>query len=339
MRRRVKHIMHRHLQSVSHGSVSWAFRKWVSTHHELLHQNHAEELERTQHRWARKRVKDALVRRFNVSTRDQLHWAMKVWKGFVHNCILTDHIRRRVYTALNSRSLSSSKESKLWAMRQWQEFVHVCHKKDLADDLAAARAIHGTLHDEHLRRRVKQVIGTRYMHNVKEQMRWAMGLWRDWVHELKELDHVTRRVRSMLQQRFLRTSAGMVSEAFHKWKKVVHLDTIEEHKEFVRQATQRRIRSCLERRMMGSNRDMLRWGLRTWKEALHMMHADNLQEAIDKRLEEQLEMQRQHDAEVPLCSLTKFHSLPFFMTEYCQQRKDFVILTQILLYFRSESTV
>ena len=297
-KRRVKHVMHRYFASASHKSISWAFRKWVSSYHELLHEDHAKVVEATAHERARERVRDALTRRFNVSTRDQLHWVMKVWKGFVHDCVQNDHIRKRVYTVLTTRSLVSSKEMRQWAMRQWTEYVHMCHKHDLKRQLDQANAHHGALQQDHVRRRVKQFIGARYFHTTREQLRWALSLWRDWISELKELDHVTTRVRVMLKHRFMRTAAGMVSNSFHKWRKVVHLDTLDEHKEFMRQATQRRIRNCLERRLMGSNRDRLRWGFRTWKEALHFIHTEGLSETIERQQQEHREQQKHHEEEV-----------------------------------------
>ena len=149
-KRRIKHMLHRHLNGALHQSTSWAFRQWVHAYHLIVHEEKA-----AQNKAAlMKRVKDAFIRRSLVSVNDQLQWAMKKWRYFIHHDVHNEHIRNRIYTCLNNRGLASTKDSMLWGLRQWQEFVHACHKEDLAKET-------DRIHDHHITKRVKNMIATR----------------------------------------------------------------------------------------------------------------------------------------------------------------------------------
>ena len=71
-------------------------------------------------------------------------------------------------------------------------------------------------------------------------------------------DHVGERVKNVMKFKLMECANSYVSWGFRRWKKVVHLATIEEHKQFLHQATQRRIKSCMERSLMGTVKDMYR---------------------------------------------------------------------------------
>ena len=83
-------------------------------------------------------------------------------------------------------------------------------------------------------------------------------LWKDWVQDCIFRDHVGERVRQVMKFKLMECANSYINWGFRHWKKVVHLATIEEHKQFLHQATQRRIKSCIERSLMGSVSDMYR---------------------------------------------------------------------------------
>ena len=149
-KRRIKHMLHRHLNGALHQSTSWAFRQWVQAYHLLVH----EEKARQNRAALMKRVKDAFIRRSLISVKDKLTWAMKKWRYFIHHDVHNEHIRNRVYTCLNKRGLATTKESLLWGFRNWQEFIHACHKDELAKKSV-------DIHEQHMMKRVKNMIATR----------------------------------------------------------------------------------------------------------------------------------------------------------------------------------
>ena len=92
IKKKIKHMLHRHLEGALHHSKSWAFRQWVQVYHVLVH----EEKDAKNRTALLKRVKDAFIRRSLVSVNDKLNWAMKKWRYFIHHDVHNEHIRNRM---------------------------------------------------------------------------------------------------------------------------------------------------------------------------------------------------------------------------------------------------
>merc|ERR1711871_1715974 len=117
----------------------------------------------------------------------------------------------------------------------------------------------------------------------------AFRRWREATHAYHKDDihehYLRKRVRSVIQMRYLGMLSDQVGWAFRQWREMVYLDTKADHERIVRGITQKRIRTALERRLMVSIRDKMIWAFRCWKDFIHMAviegHALSVQEMLE----------------------------------------------------------
>lgn len=227
VRRMVKRTIERCFMSSLSESLRWALRIWKDDcfrkHHEESVLQLMQEKAKEQQYAVQMQTKRALERRFMSSVRDKLRLGFNTWKDILFTVLkveretsqikimnkqLTDlHDLRRKHTKrFIERWLSKiDAGGVLRAFVSWKDFVTRCLKLDST------------------KRRVQITIGRRFSSSCRDLLLWSINLWKTFVvldrhKDSSSPEDVRKRIRSVLERRYLKTVKNNLSSAFFEWK-------------------------------------------------------------------------------------------------------------------------